>query len=888
MPPGRKPAVPSSRRTGLASAPPTPPRRWAGECTLLALPADDLAASAADEAGVSTLVDAAATAVRERLTAAHTQRRADRENVQAERDAVAGERDGVAAQRDLPPPAPYTRAASRDGRAGAPLWRLVSFAEQVPDGDRARIEAALETAGLLDAWMLPDGSLTGSLADTFADAALGVPAPGGSLADVLIVEPDAPVAAEHVTRLLTAVAYGPIAHGSGAPDHSAVIGVDGSWRLGVAHGAMTKPEPAYIGATARDRARARRLAELDEQLAALDERLAELDAALAAIVQQRAELSAELTGRPGHGEVRAAAARRDRADAAVAARADAVASSEAEVTRLAGEARTADTTVHQRAAELALPATESGLADHRDALAGLDTAATTWLDERTTAAGSLREAELRAAQAQRSAGLVEEATERARELDVTAQQLAARLAAVEASVGVEFRELDAQLRVITDRIGTIDIERERLRRRENELGERIGELRAQSERDDADRTAAVADRDAAAEVLRRLAAGTLGADAQLDVELADGVTAMLAAARAVAEQVRDPFEERHLRAAQGRLAETVHEVRELLAGRADLQTEQGNDAVLLTATVDGRPVAAAALHRLLAGEHAAAAEALTDEERDLFDRTLTGDTRRHVAERIRTADDLVRSMNRKLGRVRTASRVRVQLSWQVDPELPPGTRAARDLLLRDPATLTAGERDALHRFFRERITEARDAGEAASWEAQLTQVFDYTAWHRFLVTVDLGDDGGQRQVTRKLHGTMSGGEKAIVLHLPLFAAIAVHYEACPTAPRLVLLDEVFVGIDPSNRGQLLDLVRGFDLDAVLTSDHEWCTYAELDGIAIHQLLTDETDRAVTTARFVWDGIALEQADLPEPEPETPESEVPESQPEPAAPSLFDG
>jgi hypothetical protein len=305
-------------------------------------------------------------------------------------------------------------------------------------------------------------------------------------------------------------------------------------------------------------------------------------------------------------------------------------------------------------------------------------------------------------------------------------------------------------------------------------------------------------------------------------------------------------------------------VRERLAGRADLQTEAGDDAMVLTATVDGRPLGAAALHRLLSDEHTAAAAALTAEERNLFDRTLTGDTRRHVADRIRTADELVRSMNRRLGKVRTVSRVRVQLAWQVDPELPPGTRQARDLLLRDPATLTADERDALHRFFRERITEARDAQAAASWEAQLTQVFDYTAWHRFTVTVDLGEGTGPRQVTRKLHGTLSGGEKAIVLHLPLFAALAAHYEAAPTAPRLVLLDEVFVGIDPSNRGQLLDLLRSFDLDAVLTSDHEWCTYAELDGIAIHQLLTDEVDKAVTTARFIWTGTALQQADLPEP------------------------
>jgi len=166
------------------------------------LPTDGLAAaSAADEAGVSALVDVAGHHCPGAPHHSAHQRRADREIVQAERNTVAAERDAVATQRDLPPPAPYTRVASREDRAGAPLWRLVSFAEQVPDGDRARIEAALEATGLLDGWMLPDGALSGVLADTFADAALGIPPPGTSLADVLVVEPDSPVAAEHVTRL---------------------------------------------------------------------------------------------------------------------------------------------------------------------------------------------------------------------------------------------------------------------------------------------------------------------------------------------------------------------------------------------------------------------------------------------------------------------------------------------------------------------------------------------------------------------------------------------------------------------------------------------------------------------------------------------------------------
>jgi hypothetical protein len=84
----------------------------------------------------------------------------------------------------------------------------------------------------------------------------------------------------------------------------------------------------------------------------------------------------------------------------------------------------------------------------------------------------------------------------------------------------------------------------------------------------------------------------------------------------------------------------------------------------------------------------------------------------------------------------------------------------------------------------------------------------------------------------------------------------------PQAPRIILLDEVFVGVDASNRGQVFALLSALDLDLVLTSDHEWCTYAELRGISIHQLITGtDGDDAVTTARFTWDGTAL----LPEEE-----------------------
>ncbi|EQD30584.1 hypothetical protein B2A_14076, partial [mine drainage metagenome] len=58
----------------------------------------------------------------------------------------------------LPPP-PQWRKATREDRSGLPLWRTCDFRPDVPADLRAGLEAALDASGLLDAWVLPDGTL---------------------------------------------------------------------------------------------------------------------------------------------------------------------------------------------------------------------------------------------------------------------------------------------------------------------------------------------------------------------------------------------------------------------------------------------------------------------------------------------------------------------------------------------------------------------------------------------------------------------------------------------------------------------------------------------------------------------------------------------------------
>ncbi|MFE4424297.1 TIGR02680 family protein [Streptomyces sp. NPDC056817] len=830
---------------------------WVAGCTELRI-ADpgELAARAAVEADVRALVDAAARPLDQEITTARAGVRAARRGLREERDRLDEEVRRLSGETDLPPPAPPTRTTVRTTAAGAPLWRLVAFREGVPIAVQAAVEAALEASSLLDAWVSPSDGITLPGHDTRADAALAVTAPGPSLLDVLRPEEDIPVPADTVARVLAGVAYGTTLPSG----HPAAVSAEGAWCLAPATGTWSKPEPAFIGALARQRTRQRRIAELtgrieetDTALAALDDQLHELDA-------RAARLEADRAARPDHRELDARRRDWDRAEEMVAARDEVVRDATTHLARRETGVADALRTLSRRAAEHGLPTDRDRLRTLSGDIERFRDLADNWVDARLTAVTAAERAWQTAAQADRSRRIADERTGDAAAAEAKAAGMTARLEAVEATVGEDYRQIVA-------RVAQARAERDRCRgeaRQANrllvDLEGRIGELKATSSQDVERREKAVAARDGAAHRFRHLCLVGLAEDAGITPELdaGDGTKATLEAARATAAQWPGlPHAPRHLGDAATRLSEAVHEARKHLGVRADLALEPDDDVQLFTATLDGVRVGAAGLLTTLTQERDRSRGDISTAERRLFDQILTGDIRRHLAARIRRASELVAHMNGHLERVRTASNVAVQLVWDVRPDLPDSTRTARQLLLKDPGRVTESDREALHAFFRARIEEAKDSDTAASWEEHLGEVLDYTAWHSFTVRLDRADGNGLQPLTKRLHGALSGGEKAIALHLPLFAAVAAHYEDVPLGPRPILLDEVFVGVDTVNRGQVFALLTALDLDLMITSDHEWGTYRELPGIAVHQLLTDGDDDAVTSARFVWNGIGME-------------------------------
>ena len=834
--------------------------RWAGECLQLRLDVDELVAHAESEANVLELVASARNAVADSLAAERAHRTADRRRIALERTALETELTQCRANVDLPPPAPHTRTADRADRPGAPLWRVTSFAAEVPRTAQAAVEAALEAAGLLDAWISPDGGVLDAEGhDVFAvvgDAA-ETDSAASTLSSVLIAEEASPVPRELVEKLLSRISFGPTLPATGA----AAIGADGSWRLAPLTGSWAKDEAGHIGATAREQARNRRIAALENQIRDLDASLTTLDNALLAVAEQHRRLDQEVRARPDHRLVTQAHREQLQAQARSDSAQEALSRCRA---RLADAERAAGLALRELssvAAERGLPTDPSALDRLDQALNDLRAAAEAWLHEHVSARQAAEVARLRRERAHDAGRVAAEATEQAEAERAGAATLQTRLAAVESAIGSTYQQILAEIDAARSDLGDAEREHREVEAVSRRLLVRQSGLDVTRVNDAKQRDQAVAARDLAAQRFRTQAGGYLAQDAEISLDLSEreGVRAALEAARAVsAAWPTVPFEPKNIADAQNRLLETLHRSRDSLAHRADLELVTEDDVQVLSASLEGMRMSSSALLRVLRTDRDSSRDDITSAEHELFDTTLTGDTRRHLAARIRQAGELVDTMNTRLDLVRTASDVAVRLTWQVDPTLPAGTRAARELLLKDPAQLSDRDRQALHTFFRERIEDARASNTAASWEQQLGEVFDYTAWHQFVVKVDRARGAGWEVLTKRLHGALSGGEKAIALHLPLFAAIAAHYQAVPDGPRVILLDEVFVGVDTTNRGQVFALLAALDLDLMLTSDHEWCTYRELDGIAIHQLATgdDDDDDAVTSVRFTWNGTRL--------------------------------
>ncbi|MGE0300012.1 MAG: TIGR02680 family protein [Pseudonocardia sp.] len=858
--------------------------RHAATVTELAVPGlVEALAGAVDAAGESDTADPRAVfarstagpvqAARDELAALRAERRRQADEVAD----LEERRRAVAAARDAAPGAAPTRSAPRTGRPGAPLWRLVRFTDAVDGAAAAGLEGALEAAGLLDAWVHPDaGSTAAALAAVEADGYL-VPLPaagrpeGPTLESVLEPEDTDLVPVERVQAVLGSVALLP--PGSPPDPGRACVSPQGLFGQGVLVGGYRKTVAGFVGATARARRRAARLAELDGLLAVARARIDDVDRIVArtqAVLDAVTAAAAEL---PRVGPIVEAVRRHDQAAGLLRGAREAADAARAVLDQAVGEVGARDRELRRTAAERvlapdAVDVVSGALVRFGRAAARLggvrrqqDDAAEAVAEARGRLEQAHDDESVAAADEERAARRSAEESERLdvlhRTMGAQAQQVLAEVARAEADVTAAGAERSAAADAKEEAAGAAA----RAEAERDAAGSALRLARTE-EHTAAHRLEPFADDD----VLRllRCPAGLCWpvhedwvrgdqADGTGDL-LPDAVVALHEAILAATGELRPT--EASVKQATTRLDNALRELSaELSAAGHDYRPEWGSaSGIILVRVIDERgPAAIGAFAGRIAQARRDQEQLLTESERRVLEDALLSQLARQIHERTVDARDLIARMNAEMRGRRMSSGLTIGVRWELADTLVDEHRAVVRLMERDAAGLGPDELGRMRMYFAGAIKAARAARPDRGYRELLGEVLDYRRWRAFALFLHPAG-GGEERLTRARHGQLSGGEQSVSLHLPLFAAAHAMFDSADQAcPRLLALDEAFAGVDDKGRTELFGLASEFDFDLVMTGYDLWATYATVPAAAHYDLSHSPAEHTVSALLMVWDG-----------------------------------
>jgi uncharacterized protein (TIGR02680 family) len=774
------------------------------------------------------------------------------------------------------PPVPHTRAgAVRDGRPGAPLWKAVDFSGPLADHQRAGLEAALEAAGILDAWVTPDGRL---LAPDDTYLLPGAPVEGISCATVLrpaIDRADPGAAAldeDAVLAVLARIGLG--------PGGETWVSVDGRWANGVLGGSWRKDSACYIGEGAREAARRKRIELLRAELAEARGREETLAGEIDAVGERQDALRAEQGAVPDDTDLREAHMRlaaehrhyRDMGDAYETA--ERIAQARQEETDSAG-LRVAEfgSDVGLPTDQEALGEVRTAISDYRVALAGLWPATDALLIGRR----SLDEADDDLRRARENLADAAERAATAREHAIAAGQTHQELVA---TAGAAVDEILRRLEDVNTALTACRAEQKRVESRQRAALEERGKAGATCDALRASITEATRERDAAVSEFRAFAATGLLAVALPELEIPDpgrewAASPAVQLARAVnaeldaVDETDGPWDR-----VQKRITEEHKRLSDAMSRHGHSVGLTLRDGIMVVDVVfQSRSHDVPALTAALAEETGHRARLLSAREREILENHLLNEVSGTLHELIVAAEREVAAMNAELSSRPTSTGMRLRLLWRRARDAPEGLDRVRAKLRQSVDAWSVEDRTTVGAFLQEEIARAHAGNPAAGWTEALTRALDYRAWHEF--AIQRLQDGQWRPAT----GPASGGERVLAASMPLFAAASAHYKSAtnPHAPRLVALDEAFAGVDDDSRAKCLGLLATFDMDVVMTSEREWGCYPQVPGLGICQLSRRDGIDAVLVTPWRWDG--RERVRAPRPEPSAATAPAPAHDPE---------
>ncbi|MBA4493433.1 TIGR02680 family protein [Paenactinomyces guangxiensis] len=255
---------------------------------------------------------------------------------------------------------------------------------------------------------------------------------------------------------------------------------------------------------------------------------------------------------------------------------------------------------------------------------------------------------------------------------------------------------------------------------------------------------------------------------------------------------------------------------------------------------------------------------LENKDKELYQEVILNSIGRIIRSRITRAENWIKEMNRIMDERNPSSSLKFSLQWKPKTA---GTEAELDtkelvhLLSGDSRILKDEDLTRIRNHFQVKINQAREQlreqGGGDSFHQLIKKMLDYRDWYQFVLYAKKEHEN-RKEMTNHVFEKYSGGEKAMAMYIPLFAAAYSRYSSAnKDAPKIIALDEAFAGVDENNIADLFDVVEKLGFNYVMNSQALWGDYDKVKSLSICEIVRPKNAPFVTVMRYHWNGHNLE-------------------------------
>ncbi len=252
---------------------------------------------------------------------------------------------------------------------------------------------------------------------------------------------------------------------------------------------------------------------------------------------------------------------------------------------------------------------------------------------------------------------------------------------------------------------------------------------------------------------------------------------------------------------------------------------------------------------------------IQQKDRELFEDILSQTISQQLTDRIAESRKWVSDMSRLMKEMDTSMGLSFSLDWKprkAENDMELDIAELEQILLRDRALLTLEDIEKVAAHFRSRIRAEKmkleENQDMINYMDLVRDALDYRKWFAFHMFFRKGEEQ-KKTLTNAAFNRFSGGEKAMAMYVPLFAAVNAQYKKAEKEdhPRIIALDEAFAGVDDKNISSMFELVHKLDFDYIMNSQALWGCFDTVRNLRIAELIRPQNSKTVSVIRYTWNG-----------------------------------